>query len=269
MRVLLYNSTIHLVGKEALKAELVSKPVLNFSYDELNYDEERGYSTKVDNGVQSQLSNSNINSISNFCDNYPYKIWKIEDGVCTDECTHGDWDGHFAHCPPPNMPGHFHYDNVKKNWEYVYGIDADGKYLGNVPYNECTYFATSPGPPMDYYRWNNETEQWYDARSFEELKISVLENIENSKNFTKSYGILYNSTVWSNKQEDIDELMINDLLTSWKDSEGNDVEFDGFALADIRQEVNEYNTALDTRFAEFVIQVNAAETKEELQALRM
>lgn len=269
MRVLLYNSTIHLVGKAALKAELVSKPVLNFSYNELNYDEERGISTKVVNGVQLQLSNSNINSISNFCDNYPYKIWKIEEGVCTDECTHGEWEGQFAHCPPPNMPGHFHYDNDKKNWEYIYGVDADGKYLGNVPHNECTYFATAPAPSMDYYRWDNEQTQWVDVRTLEDLKALAIEYVENSKKLAKGYGVLYNSIIWSNKQEDIDMLMADDTLTSWKDSDGNIVEFEGFTLADIRQEVTEYYTELDTRFNELINQINAVETKEELQSLRM
>ena len=269
MRVLLYNSIIKLVGKAALKAELSSKPVLNFHYDELNYDEERDNSFKIVNGHQITLSTIEVDSISEFCDTYPYKIWKIEDGECTDECTHGDWEGHFSHCPPPNMPGYFHYDNVKKNWEYIYGIDAEGKYLGNVPYNECTYFATSPAPPVSYYRWNNDTKQWFDARTLEELKVSALEYVENSKNLAKSYGVLYNSTIWSNKQEDIDMLMTTDSLTSWKDSEGNTVEFEGFTLADIRQEVTEYYSELDTRFANFIVQINQAETKEELQALRM
>jgi len=257
------------VGKGILRELLNEPPILSFEYDFLNFDTEKNMYRKVLKGEETILSELEIRECYQYCIHYKYKIWKIgEDGTCIGEGVNGEWDGPYAHCSPPNLSGHHYYNFEKYNWDYIYGVDAEGKYLGNVPFIECTYFATEPAPPIDYYRWDNEIKRWVDNRSIEEIKQEKMIALLEGKEYALSYGLIYKSYNWGCTQQDIDTLnSLDDSVTVYKDFDGEDVDLEGFTVSDIKNAILTYIDEVNEHFANLEIQLNNAETKEEIKNL--
>ena len=231
---------LRLVGKNVLRAQLETNPNLGFNYDFLHYEPSKSFSFKISNNTQQELTSNETALIENFINNYRYKVWPINsDGTCGNEIYIDQTAGPYAHCAPPKLDGNYWYNPNENQWDYIYGVDQNGKYLGNVPYVQCHFFANKP-PDFDYQVWDNSLQSWVDKRSLDEVKTYSLNIFRNIANNARTCGTLFNGEVWESTPEALTALQVADPnTTSWKDMAGDVVQLSGYSLADIAKSIQD------------------------------
>ena len=263
--IVIINQQLQFLGYNNLRAILEINPQFSFVYDTITLDTQKQKAEKTVEGYNSDLSKDEIEELTSFAKNYPYKVWELKnDGSCGEEGLIQEFGDNWAHCPPPKLPGNYYYNRETLNWDYIYGIDADGKYLGNVTFLEATSFATYP-TSNDYDRWDAINKVWYDARTLEEFKVSKIESLDIVRNFAIDSGTLFNGIVWTSNEkavQDLNEAPETTLI--WKDIDSDDVELEGYTVVDIKNAVSEYIVEVNQRYDLAVSKVNEATTKEEI-----
>ena len=267
-KILICMFDMRLVGKDLLRAYLTENPVLGFDYDLLHYEPSKGTSFKIKNDEQFPLENSEIEKVEAYINSYPYRVWAINDeGICTGETIITQVVGKYAHCPPPNLEGHYWYNPEKKQWDYIYGVDENGNYIGNVPYKNCTYFAHRPAG-LPYEKWDNNIRDWYDSRTLQDIKNNFLVNLEKLSSHAQKSGVLLKGHVWRTSNEEIQALKSSPIDTkTWVDFFGEVVELDDFTVNDIVNKIDEFNAWIAKRKEDAILKLNDAKTKEEVYAI--
>ena len=263
--IVIINSQVQFLGYNGLRSILETNPQFSFQYETITFDNEKQKAEKNVDGFSIALSEDEVEELTSFVKNYPYKVWELKsDGSCGEEGLIQEFGDNWAHCPPPKLPGNYYYNRETLNWDYIYGVDADGKYLGNVTFLEATLFATYP-TVNTYDRWDDINKVWYDARTLEEFKVSKVESLDVVRSFAINSGTLFNGIVWTSTEKAVQDLNeAPETTTMWKDSDGDDVELQGYTVVDIKNAVSEYIVEVNQRYNLAVSKVNDATTKEEV-----
>lgn len=260
---------LRLVGKGLLRGYLTENPDIGFDYIYLHYEPSKGMSIKILRDEQFPLDDEEIQKIEDYINSYPYRVWAInEEGLCTGDVSVTEVKGKYAHCPPPNLPGNYWYNDKNLQWDYIHGVDQNGQYIGNVPYKNCTYVANSP-PNYNHEKWNNDLQQWVDTRTLEDVKILYLEELNKlSKHAILTGAAILKGHVWKTSEDEIARLQSAPLDTSsWIDFFGDTIQFDGFTKDDILKAIDEQNAWILKRKRDAIIKVSNARTKEEVNAI--
>lgn len=259
---------VMLVGKDILRAKLDERPELGFKYEYLHFEPMKGIAFKIESEIQMPLNDEEQTMIYSFIDNYRFKVWEIDaDGICTGEKFIDEVDGDYAHCPPPNLDGNYWYNPNKKQWDYIYGVDEDGKYIGNAPYKDCSYFADRP-PNFSYEKWDDKSQNWADKRTVEELKSFYLQSVEEISNNAQKNGALFDGVVWKTSEEEIAKLRsAPDDIKFWKDFSNEEIRLDGFTKNDVLNSILNYNELIRNRKENAIQKINSAKTREEVEAV--
>lgn len=259
-----------IVGIDKLRQNLSIIPNLEFDYDIIMYDSTKTDCFKIYNNETIILTEDEIQKIQNFCNNYPYKIWLLnDDGICIGEGTYGNHYGNYAHCPPINIPGsHFWYNPDTKNWDYIYGVDTNKKYIGNVPFKECSYIANMPCHFGDFWVWDNDEKKWVDSRSLDELKQIMIEKIKENYSASISSGLLYDSTIWGISDKDIKHISDADInILKWNDIDGDIVELNNISIIELKLIIENYKKHIDDHYNVLIDKIKNVLNIEELDAI--
>lgn len=256
---------MRLVGKDVFRAQLSENPNLGFPYDFLHYEPLKNMSVKLYNNEQTVLSNDDIEKIENFIKGYRFKVYPIApDGTCGEETFIDEVTGPYAHCRPPRSEDHYWYNPEALQWDYIYGVDSDGHYIGNVPFTQCAGFATYP-TIRSWEVWDNTQKKWVDPRSLDDLKAQALAALRIIANNSRGYSVLFMGHIWKSTEEDLAKLnTADDSLTSWEDSFGDSITLDGFTIPDLRQAIRDYWAVCEERYEIAASKVAAAPTAEAL-----
>lgn len=270
---LIFIATTKMISYGKMIARLENQPKFSFAYDFLEFNTSTNIFVKTFMDRQTILSSSEIQEIQNFIQNYRYKVWRIgADGKCEGQFYIDECQGKlYAHCPPPNLPGNYYYNPENEQWDYIYGVDKSGKYIGNVPYTDCTYIASSQ-PNLSYETWDPIKKVWYDARTLDDIKLGYIDEINKTIQSLENWGTLYKGNVWSIKPSDVTALMSapeDGTITSWKDNEGNEVHFTDYTISDVKKAVNDFFTELETKKSAAIAQVNACTTVEDVYKVKL
>ncbi len=164
------------IRKDGISARLTVKPSVGFAFDSL-YAEETN-STKVVADVTTPLTAGEIVAVDAWLDeqdiaDYQRVLGVNVDGLYIGDCSPVDAFRIVGSAPPNG--DHWVYDFVASDtaghdvWRYIHGVDADGRYLGNVPLADCSDLADMPPPTaMAYWRWR--TGKWVDDTPLDVLK---------------------------------------------------------------------------------------------------
>jgi hypothetical protein len=265
--LLLIVATLRMISYGKLTAQLIEIPKFSFDYDTLEFNDAINVAVRTYQDTRHDLSAEEINEVTKFIESYRYKVWRIgPDGLSQgpfyiDECS----GYQIAHCPPPNIPENYYYNPDTQQWDYIYGVDKDGKYLGNVPYVQCSCIANSM-PNFDYERWDDQKKQWCDGRTLDQIKSWNIESINETAKFAKISGTLYQGEIWSTNTEDVSKLLDakeDGSVTSWPDQEGVVVDFSDYTITDLKKAVNDYLAEVESARIIAVNKINECATAED------
>jgi hypothetical protein len=257
-----------LVSYGKLSSQLTEIPKFSFDYDTIQFNTALNLNDKTYKNEQIILNQSEIQEITQFIQNYRFKVWRISaNGTCDgqfyiDECA----NNLYAYCPPPNLPDNYYYDSETENWNYIHGVDVNGKYLGNVPYVQCTTIADK-APNFDYEKWDSQNKIWYDSRTLDDVKTDSINSMNSSIALLEQWGVLYQGVAWSIKNEDVTKLLNapeDGSIVSWPDNDGNIVTFSGYTITDLKNATNNFLQEIETKRATTTAAINSANTIEDV-----
>lgn len=152
-------------GKDT--AQLSHKPDLPFPFYNLYAEETHAF--KVIDDTQVPLSEEEIEAVVAWIDTTEFGMFQ--------RCLGVDEHGRFiGECLPsgaakvvrstPPTEDHYRYDFDTDAWVYIHAVDADGRYVGNVPAGPDTLYASS-APPRTARDWRWRNGVWADETPLE------------------------------------------------------------------------------------------------------
>lgn len=166
------NANSGLASLNGLTFSVTQKPVLSFAYNWLYYEPEYGNRFITLDGNRVELTDSQVAECEAFISAHIQAQQSRVLGVDANGAYLGMVDPAQAYRQvlegPPNGD-HYVFDFTTETWRYIHGVDAQGKYVGNVPVGAYTHLAIAP-PQFAYERWDNAQGKWVDGRTVAELK---------------------------------------------------------------------------------------------------
>lgn len=203
-KLLIIMGGFRLVGRGPLRGQIDHEPDLDFHYDSLHYEPSKGVTFKLYRSEQTNLLDHEIRLIEAYIDDFRFRVWLLgEDGLPSAQVYLDESSGPHAHCLPPALPEHYWYNPDSGQWDIIYGVGADGKYIGNVPLTQCAFVA-SCRPTYDYERWDTLDMEWVDARSLVEMKDAAKATMRSTADSAKESGVIYGGNVYGSTIDDYD-----------------------------------------------------------------
>jgi hypothetical protein len=194
-KFLIIMGGMRLVGKDNLRGQIEQDPVLGFSYDGLHYEPLKGVAFKILSDEKMGLLDDEVSAVEACIDAFRFRVWLLGlDGLPYAQAYQDEALGSYAHCLPPALPEHYWYNPASAQWDIIYGVDAEGRYIGNVPLIQCTLVANCR-PSFDYERWDMDCQKWVDARSLPEMRDAAKARARLAADLAKEGGIVFEGDV--------------------------------------------------------------------------
>lgn len=188
------------------------KPILSFEFDVLLYEPVTGNMTYVNASNPQTLEQSQINEIESFITSYDLTPKHSINEFGSYVGMHPDL-GQFTIVPsaPPTNENWVYVNNI---WVYVHGVDALGRYMGNVPIQLCYENATSA--PSGYLtKWDFNTKTWIDDRTDEQKYLDAIRAIEKQRDQALSDGFMFSGHLYH--CDPIFQSQIQSYLLAWRE----------------------------------------------------
>ena len=76
--IVIINSQVQFLGYNGLRSTLETKPQFSFRYETITFDTEKQKAEKTVEDYTSDLSEDEVEELTSFVKNYPYKVWDVE-----------------------------------------------------------------------------------------------------------------------------------------------------------------------------------------------
>ena len=242
-KLLIIMGGMRLAGRGSLRGQIDHDPDLGFHYDSLHYKPGDGIAFKLYRSEMTGLLDHEIRLIEAYISAFRFRVWLLgKDGLPYAQVYQDEALGPYAHCLPPALPEHYWYNPDSGQWDIIYGVDDEGRYIGNVPLAQCARVANCR-PSFDYERWDTFDMEWFDGRSMPELKQAAKATVRSTADLTKASGVIYGGKVCGSTADDYN------------------------ACTDpvLKAVIVEYWAACDDRFRAACAEIDAAETADDIE----
>lgn len=192
--------------------KLFRKPILSFNFDAIVYEPENNNAFLVLDDIPTKLTEQQISEVETFIDNYDFTLKHCMNEYGSYVGQHPDM-GQFTIVPSaPPTSENWKYDG--NQWIYVYGVDVNGHYMGNVPSQLCYKIATS-APSGFLTKWDSDNNVWIDERTDEQKLLWSVREIEKTRDQALADGFMFNGHL--HHCDPIFQSQIQAYLSAWRE----------------------------------------------------
>jgi hypothetical protein len=175
--ILAWDGQSGIVQNEVRRNTLDVKPfVSNLEFDTIYFEPIYGNKFKTLNGASTTLTEQEIDTITEFIGTYVFKSLAVgSNGLFLGQRDENDPEVAYTVAVAPPNNDNWYWNASQSTWQYVYGIDVDGNFLGNVPVTDCAFVAPT-APPFTYSKFIGG--EWVDGRSTAQLIKELSDDID-------------------------------------------------------------------------------------------